>query len=93
MPGYFTTTHPSGFLPDTPNVKYAEAIKKSGVNIPVVAIGAIQNLEQAEEIIASGKADFVSIARGIIADPELGNKAYAGAGRGCSPLYQVLQMS
>ena len=75
---YFTTTHPSGFLPDTPNVQYAEAIKKSGTSIPVVAIGAIQNLEQAEEIIASGKADFVSIARGVIADPELGSKAYAG---------------
>lgn len=82
---YFTTTHPSGFLPDTPNVKYAEAIKKSGVNIPVVAIGAIQNLEQAEEIIASGKSDFVSIARGIIADPELGNKAYAGRGEDVRP--------
>ena len=75
---YFTTTHPSGFLPDTPNVKYAEAIKKSGTSIPVVTIGAIQNLDQAEEIIASGKADFVSIARGVIADPELANKAYAG---------------
>ena len=75
---YFTTTHPSGFLPDTPNVQYAEAIKKSGTSIPVVAIGAIQNLEQAEEIIASGKADFVSIARGVIADPELASKAYAG---------------
>ncbi len=82
---YFTTTHPSGFLPDTPNVKYAEAIKKSGVNIPVVAIGAIQNLEQAEEIIASGKADFVSIARGIIADPDLGGKAYAGKGEDVRP--------
>lgn len=82
---YFTTTHPSGFLPDTPNVKYAEAIKKSGVNIPVVAIGAIQNLQQAEEIIASGKADFVSIARGVIADPELGNKAYAGRGEDVRP--------
>lgn len=82
---YFTTTHPSGFLPDTPNVQYAEAIKKSGVNIPVVAIGAIQNLEQAEEIIASGKADFVSIARGVIADPELGNKAYAGQGEDMRP--------
>lgn len=82
---YFTTTHPSGFLPDTPNVKYAEAIKKSGVNIPVVAIGAIQNLEQAEEIIASGKADFVSIARGIIAEPELANKAYAGKGTDVRP--------
>ena len=82
---YFTTTHPSGFLPDTPNVKYAEAIKKSGVNIPVVAIGAIQNLEQAEEIIASGKADFVSIARGIIADPNLARKAYAGKSEDVRP--------
>lgn len=82
---YFTTTHPSGFLPDTPNVKYADAIKKSGVNIPVVAIGAIQNLQQAEDIIASGKADFVSIARGVIADPELGNKAYAGKGADVRP--------
>ena len=76
---YFTTTHPSGFLPDTPNVQYAAAIKASGTPIPVVTIGAIQNLEQAEEIIAGGKADFVSIARGVIADPDLANKAYAGA--------------
>ena len=75
---YFTTTHPSGFLPDTPNVQYAAAIKASGTSIPVVTIGAIQNPEQAEEIIASGKADFVSIARGVIADPDLANKAYAG---------------
>lgn len=82
---YFTTTHPSGFLPDTPNVQYAEAIKRSGVNIPVVAIGAIQNLEQAEEIIASGKADFVSIARGVIADPDLAKKAYAGRGEDVRP--------
>ncbi len=82
---YFTTTHPSGFLPDTPNVKYAEAIKKSGVNIPVVAIGAIQNLEQAEEIIASGKADFVTMARGIIADPDVPKKAYEGRGEDVRP--------
>ena len=82
---YFTTTHPSGFLPDTPNVKYAEAIKKSGVNIPVVAIGAIQNLSQAEEIIASGKADFVTMARGIIADPEVAKKAYEGRGEDVRP--------
>ncbi len=84
-PRYFTTTHPSGFLPDTPNVKYAEAIRKSGTSIPVVAIGAIQNLDQAEEIIASGKADFVSIARGVIADPDLAKKAYAGKGEDVRP--------
>ena len=76
---YFTTTHPSGFLPDTPNVQYAAAIKASGTSIPIVTIGAIQNLEQAEAIIAEGKADFVSIARGVIADPDLANKAYAGS--------------
>ena len=82
---YFTTTHPSGFLPDTPNVQYAAAIKASGTSIPVVAIGAIQNLEQAEEIIAGGKADFVSIARGIIADPDLAKKAYAGKSEDVRP--------
>jgi 2,4-dienoyl-CoA reductase-like NADH-dependent reductase (Old Yellow Enzyme family)/thioredoxin reductase len=82
---YFTTTHPSGFLPDTPNVQYAEAIKKSGTSIPVVAIGAIQNLQQAEEIIASGKADFVSIARGVIAEPDLAKRAYAGKGEDVRP--------
>ena len=58
---YFTTTHPSGFLPDTPNVQYAAAIKASGTSIPIVTIGAIQNLEQAEAIIAEGKESGVSM--------------------------------
>ena len=66
-------------------LKFSEAIKKSGVSIPVVAIGAIQNLEQAEEIIASGKADFVTMARGIIADPEVPKKAYEGRGEDVRP--------
>ena len=90
---YFTTTHPSGFLPDTPNVKYAEVIKKSGVNIPVVAIGAIQNLEQAKEIIASGKADFVSIARGVIAEPELAKRPMRAKAKMCGPASNALNVT
>lgn len=75
---YFTTTHPSGFLPDTPNAQYAAALKAAGITIPCVAIGAIQDLDQAEEILASGKADAVMMARGIIADPFTPKKALKG---------------
>ena len=82
---YFTTTHPSGFLPDTPNVQYAQALKDADLGIPVVAIGGIQNPDNAEAIIAGGKADFVSVARGIIAEPNLVNKARTGAARDIRP--------
>jgi len=52
------------------NVHLAETIKKSGlVNIPIFTIGSIMEPQQAEDIIASGKADGVSMSRAIIADP------------------------
>ena len=61
------------------NVHLAEAIKKSGiVNIPIFTIGSILEPEQAEEIIASGKADGVSMSRALIADPFLPKKAITG---------------
>lgn len=76
-PKWMTVTHPCAFLPSIPNVKYAEAFKKSGkIKIPVVTIGGIQDLKEAEGIIAEGRADFVAIARGVIADTDLINKAY-----------------
>jgi len=55
----------------------AEAIKKV-VNIPVISVGVIRNPEFAEAVIAEGKADFVAIGRGLIADPEWPKKAYEG---------------
>jgi NADPH-dependent 2,4-dienoyl-CoA reductase/sulfur reductase-like enzyme len=58
------------------NVAFAEAIKKSGrVNIPLFSLGSILYPEQAEEIIASGKADGVSMSRALIADPFWAKKA------------------
>ena len=68
---------PSMFLGDGCNVKYAAEIKKH-VNIPVSAIGALGEPEMLEEIIASGKADVVELARSLIADPDLPNKIRAG---------------
>ena len=70
----FVITHPSIFLPDGVNVKYAAEIKKH-VKTPVATVGALTDPEMMEEIIASGQADIVSLGRQSIADPDLPIKA------------------
>ncbi|QCX33891.1 FAD-dependent oxidoreductase [Caloramator sp. E03] len=78
-PDLMCRTHPCDFLPPNPNVYLAEAFKKSGrIKSYVTAIGAIGSLEDADEIIASGKADFVAICRALIADPKLITKSISG---------------
>lgn len=69
----FGITHPSMFLPHGPNVYLAEEIKKH-VSIPVATVGALNDPAMMEEIIASGKADVVEMARALLADPELPKK-------------------
>jgi 2,4-dienoyl-CoA reductase-like NADH-dependent reductase (Old Yellow Enzyme family)/thioredoxin reductase len=73
----FTVTHPSIFLPDGVSVTYAAEIKKH-VKTPVGTVGALNDPEFMEEIIASGKADVVLAARAMMADPDLPEKARAG---------------
>lgn len=51
---------------------------KQAVSIPVIASNRINMPAQAEDIIASGTADMVSMARPFLADPEFVNKAAAG---------------
>ncbi|OGA56472.1 MAG: NADPH-dependent 2,4-dienoyl-CoA reductase [Betaproteobacteria bacterium RIFCSPLOWO2_12_FULL_65_14] len=51
---------------------------KEAVRIPVVASNRINSPEIAEEILARGDADMVSMARALLADPEFANKARAG---------------
>jgi 2,4-dienoyl-CoA reductase-like NADH-dependent reductase (Old Yellow Enzyme family)/thioredoxin reductase len=74
----FTVTHPSMFLEDGVNVKYAAEIKKHVKKSKVATVGALSAPELMEEIIATGKADVVEIARGLICDPDLPNKARTG---------------
>ena len=69
---------PSTFMPPAPNVPMAEAVKKSGVKIPVIVVGSITDPDMAERIIAEGKADAVAMARTLIADPEWPRKARTG---------------
>ena len=69
----FFNTHPSMFSDHGCNVYLAAEIKKH-VKVPVATIGGLNDPAQMEEIIASGKADVVEMARAILADPYLPQK-------------------
>ena len=49
-------------------VPFAEAIKKT-VRMPVITVGLITEPQQAEQIVADGRADAVALARGMLYDP------------------------
>lgn len=72
----FGDTHPSMFKEHGCNVYLAAEIKKH-VSVPVATIGGLNDPRQMEEIIASGKADIVYMARALLADPFLPRKVMA----------------
>jgi NADPH2 dehydrogenase len=60
-------------------VPFAQAIKEAtGVN--TIAVGLITEAKQADEIVASGKADMVALARAMLYDPRWGWHAAAELG-------------
>ena len=60
------------------NVHYAASIKKEFPDLLINTVGSIMSIDRAEEIIASGKADFVSMCRPLLADPEMPRKFAEG---------------
>lgn len=56
----------------------SEAIKNAGVKIPIIIAGSITTPELAEQILAEGKADFIGIARPLLADSEWVKKLEEG---------------
>ncbi|NTV91308.1 MAG: FAD-dependent oxidoreductase [Clostridiales bacterium] len=71
--------HPTGFNnEEVPFVKYAEYIKKSGTSVLVATIGGYHNFDTCEEVIATGKADLIAMARSWISNPNYGELAYEG---------------
>ena len=76
-PDMFCRTHPSAFYPRGPNVYLAAEIKKH-VKTPVACVGSLNDVEQMEQIIATGQADVVEIGRALLADPYLPKKAFEG---------------
>ena len=68
---YVTMYQPYGCLAP------ASAAIKKAVKVPVIVVGKINALH-GERILQEGSADFVQIARGLMADAELANKAREG---------------
>jgi 2,4-dienoyl-CoA reductase-like NADH-dependent reductase (Old Yellow Enzyme family) len=60
-------------------VPFAERVRRDS-GIVTGSVGLISDPRQAEEIVASGKADFVSLARGMLFDPRWGWHAAVALG-------------
>jgi 2,4-dienoyl-CoA reductase-like NADH-dependent reductase (Old Yellow Enzyme family) len=56
------------------------AVNRAGYKTPIVATGGIATFEQAEEILGSGGADIVGLARQALADPDWFRKVRLGRG-------------
>jgi mycofactocin system FadH/OYE family oxidoreductase 2 len=54
------------------------AALKDTIKLPIIAFGRINEPVHAEKILADGHADLIGMARSLIADPELPNKAMQG---------------
>ena len=60
-------------------VPFAEAIRREA-GIPTIAVGLITEPQQAEELIAAGRADMVALARGMLYEPHWAWRAAAELG-------------
>jgi len=81
-------------------LQFAQAVKAATPEANVMAVGMIFDPQQAEEIVRSGQADFIAIARAALDDPHWAHHAavalgeeeglpvqYRGAGKGVWPAY------
>ncbi|MGI5971498.1 MAG: FAD-dependent oxidoreductase [Oscillospiraceae bacterium] len=88
-----THTFPSYLNKRGTNLHLAAPLKKRIITA-VAVVGNISDPEMAEQVIKDGTADFVSVARALIADPEFPKKARAGRPediRPCIGCYNCLE--
>lgn len=68
---------------DQPNyqVAFAEAVKAAVPDANVMAVGMIVTPQQAEDLLAAGKADLIAVARAVLDDPNWGHHAAVTLGQ------------
>ena len=80
---------PHTFTKDAPGslTEYARVVR-SRVNVPVITFGRMEP-DEAEAVLADGKADFIVMGRKLLADPDLPNKLAEGRSDDIRPcIYQ-----
>ncbi|MDR3332198.1 MAG: FAD-dependent oxidoreductase, partial [Synergistaceae bacterium] len=80
----------SFYQPRGYGARYAAEVKKL-VKIPVIAVGRIHDPYMADEIIASGNADFIAMGRPSLCDPHLPEKLLSGDPDDVRPCVSCLQ--
>jgi 2,4-dienoyl-CoA reductase-like NADH-dependent reductase (Old Yellow Enzyme family)/thioredoxin reductase len=88
----FTGIIPNAFHADKLGAPYAEALKQVVTHARVQCESHVRTPENANQVVASGQADLVSIVRGQIADPHLANKAREGRAEDVRPCLSCNQM-
>lgn len=61
-------------------VAFAEAVKAAVPEANVMAVGMIVTAQQAETLLAKGKADLIALARAVLDDPNWGHHAATALG-------------
>ena len=83
---------PNVFFADKLGAPHAEALKQVVKHAKVQCESHVRTPENANQVVASGQADMVSIVRGQIADPHLANKAREGRPEDIRPCLSCNQM-
>ena len=81
--------HPPIFSPDAAFAGYAKRIKAE-VKTPVVLVGALDDPDLMERLIAEGCCDAVAMGRGLVADPFFPNKVVMGKEHLITPCLRCL---
>lgn len=82
---------PPAYLGPCCMLDLAAEVKKA-VHIPVIAVGNFGTPEEVEDALASGKCDFVAMARTLLADPAWANKAKKGHPEDIRPCLRCNEM-
>ena len=82
MPGYY--------IPEGVNVPYSAAFKEALPDLVVSVCGGISTLEMAEDIIKTGKADIVAMAKALMADSEFVTKGARGLEKDIRPCMRCM---
>ena len=82
MPGYY--------VKPGVNVEAAAAFKEACPDLSISVCGGISTLEQAEQILAEGKADVIAMAKALMADGDYVNKGRRGEEEDIRPCLRCL---
>jgi len=69
---------PTMYVPRNTLLPLARMVKEAVKDVPVIAVGAIGEPNEAEEMIARGDCDLMALGRALLADPHWARKARLG---------------